>query len=492
MLIFNIITCYWIGGWQSDDVFLKMGGIGTLLVHPLIMLIPILLVYQVKRASNPVPALFLFPLLWVGYEYFDNIWQLAFPWLELGNTEAYNLERVQYIEYAGVHGMSFLICSVSAGIYLLSSRIFSQQWRTYSSKTVMTIILVLIGIIFPNEFSYYYLRNIEHTRSYFGSKDTSKLIRTVVIQPNIDPLKKWSNDVNETVNKYIQSLNKSLSLNADLYTLNETSVPYRFLSGNYEYNTNRFLDFVNLNNKYLLMGVPNEVIYPDSNTAPKDARISDISRRRFKTFNSAILVEPGKNKNELQIHEKVKLVPFSENVPYKRQLPFLGKLIRWSVGINDWDAGPGLLVFDMNNPLLIPKTKFSTLICYESVFSDFVSRGVKNGAEFLIIITNDGWFGNSSGPVQHQQYAVLRAIENRKWIVRCAQTGISCFIDPLGNVYDKIPINTEGTISREIIANRELTFYSKHGDIIGEAGFYVSLASIVFFGIFYFYKRRET
>ena len=108
----------------------------------------------------------------------------------------------------------------------------------------------------------------------------------------------------------------------------------------------------------------------------------------------------------------------------------------------------------------------------------------------LVIITNDGWFGNSSGPIQHQQFAVLRAIENRKWIIRCAQTGISCYIDPLGNVYDKIPINTEGAITKEIFANDEITFYSRHGDIIGEVGYYLSLGSIVVFIFGYVYKRR--
>ena len=311
-----------------------------------------------------------------------------------------------------------------------------------------------------------------------------------MVQPNIDPLKKWVADKDETVNKYIATLNTELGANADLYVLNETSVPYYFLQEYNANNTNKFFDFVNQNNKYLLMGVPHVQFYPDSNTAPKDSRISPGSRSRYKTFNSAILIEPGVDKNKSQIHEKSKLVPFSENVPYKHYLPFLGKLIRWSVGIGDWDFGPGLHIFTMDNPHLSLNTKFETWICFESVFSDYAREGVKNGAEFIVIVTNDGWFGKSAGPVQHKQYAVLRAIENRKWIVRCAQTGISCYIDPLGNIYDEIPINTEGVISKTIFANNEKTFYTEHGDIIGTIGYYTAIISLIVFFVLYFIRRK--
>jgi apolipoprotein N-acyltransferase len=491
LLIFNIISCYWVGGWQSDDIFLKLGGIGTLLIHPLIMLIPILLTYLVKRTTNNGLTLLLFPLLWVGFEYFDNIWQFCFPWIELGNSETYNLNRIQYAELVGVHGITFLICSISSGIYFLTNKIFSQKWKLYSFKPIAILILILIAITFPNEYSYFYLKNASLSEKYNEAKDSSKIIKTAVIQPNIDPLKKWVSDKDKTVEKYITTLNNELSTNADLFILNETSVPYYFLQEYNANNTNKFFDFVNKNNKYLLMGVPHVQFYPDSGTAPTDSRISPGSRSRYKTFNSAILLEPGVEKNKSQIHEKSKLVPFSENIPYKRYLPFLGKLIRWSVGIGDWDFGPGVYVFNLNNPRLKVNTKFETWICFESVFSDFAREGVKNGAEFIVIVTNDGWFGNSAGPVQHKQYAVLRAIENRKWIVRCAQTGISCYIDPLGHIYDEIPINNEGVIFRSIIANNEKTFYTEHGDIIGTVSYYVSIFSFIFFTAIYFLRRRN-
>jgi apolipoprotein N-acyltransferase len=204
------------------------------------------------------------------------------------------------------------------------------------------------------------------------------------------------------------------------------------------------------------------------------------------------LLEPGKKNSEFTIHEKVKLVPFSERAPYVEQLPFLSKLIRWGVGISAWQRGTRLTEFVMNNPAGKQNTKFITLICFESVFSDYVREGIKNGAEFISIITNDGWFGNSSGPVQHDRYAVLRAIENRKWIIRAAQTGISDFIDPLGNQYEKTELETEALISKTIIANSEVTFYAENGDIIGKAGYYTMIICLLSGIILYAVRRKKS
>ncbi|MFI5211730.1 MAG: hypothetical protein ACHQIH_02520, partial [Ignavibacteria bacterium] len=123
ILIFNEITVYWISGWHSDDIFLKIGGVATVLVHPLFFMIPVLILFGISRIrkdeSGKQLALILFPFIWVGFEFFHNQWQLTFPWLELGNSETYNLNRIQYIEYTGVHGVSFLICIVSAILYFL-------------------------------------------------------------------------------------------------------------------------------------------------------------------------------------------------------------------------------------------------------------------------------------------------------------------------------------------------------------------------------------
>ncbi len=491
LLAFNSSSVYWIGHWDGNDLFLKIGGAATVMAHPLFMLIPLLASYGIYKALKKEFAIYLFPLIWVGYEYLDNTWQLSFPWLELGNTETYNLNRIQYADLAGVHGITFVICVISVVLYVLIIRLKGKTWKIVSAPSLISITLVLILIIGPYIYSYNKLSSPENS-AYYNTTDSSRLIRSTIIQPNVDPETKWALSKKDSlVDAYIKHLNDALKTNADLYVLHETATPYYFFEDYNYYNTKKFLDFVNQNRKYLLIGIPHIYYYPDSVKAPGDSRTSSITKRKFGTFNSAALLEPDKQIRDFTIHRKSKLVPFSERVPYQEYLPFLAKWINWGVGISSWNRGDGLTLFNLNNPVFRERAKFVTLICFESVFSDYVSEGVKNGAEFIVIITNDGWFGKSSGPVQHEQYAVLRAIENRKWIIRAAQTGISSYIDPLGKQYDETELNTEAVISKTIIANDEKTFYTEHGDIIGKAGYYILIISLLLSLILYYAVNRK-
>ena len=490
MLVFNAITLYWIGGWSSHDIFLKLGGTAVVLIHPFFFLVPLLIFYGIKKYTNPVISLALFPFIWTGFEYSHNLGQLAFPWLELGNTETYNLHRIQYAQLVGVHGITFLICLISVILFFVLYNLIKGKIKLFSKTVVICFGVIVMLIVFPNIYSYNYLLNGANYDKYFSTEDSSKIIRTVIIQPNVNPFKKWEGNRDSLVNTYISKLNESLSLNPDLIVLHETSVPYYFLEDYNAYNTEKFINFVNRNDKLLLMGIPHLEYFPDSVKAPGDAKIMSISKRKYGTYNSAILLEPGKTKNQYQIHEKAKLVPFSEHVPYSKYFPFLKKFIKWGVGISSWNEGDSLLIFNLKYKNI--DTKFATLICFESVFSDYVSHGVKDGAQFLIIITNDGWWGNNGGPVQHEQFAVLRAIENRKWIIRAGQTGISCFIDPLGNIYNKIPYDTEGMAVRDIYANSNQTFYSLHGDVVGLISYVLEIFSFVLLVGMFIYRKKSS
>jgi apolipoprotein N-acyltransferase len=489
MLTFNAITLYWIGGWSNNDIYLKLGGTAVVLIHPFFFLVPLLIFYGVKKYTNPVISLFLFPFIWTGFEYSHNLGELAFPWIELGNSEAYNLHRIQYAQLAGVHGITFLICLISVILFYVLYNLINGKIKLFSKTVFVSFGVIVMLIVFPNIYSYNYLLNNANYDKYFTPEDSSKIIRTAVIQPNVNPFKKWEGNRDSLVDSYIVRLNESLSLNPDLIVLHETAVPYYFLEDYNISNTEKFIDFVNRNDKLLLMGIPHLEYFPDSIEAPADARVMSISKRKYGTYNSAILLEPGKSTDQYQIHEKVKLVPFSEHVPYSKYLPFLKKFIKWEVGISSWNEGDSLLIFKLKYKNI--DTKFATLICFESVFSDYVSHGVKNGAQFLIIITNDGWWGNNGGPEQHKQFAVLRAIENRKWIIRAGQTGISCFIDPLGNIYDEIPYDTEGMIVKDIYANTDQTFYSIHGDVVGLISYIMEIFSLVLLIGMYIYRKRS-
>jgi apolipoprotein N-acyltransferase len=447
------------------------------------MLIPVSVTYLASRISK-IFALIMFPSIWVGFEYFHNLWEFNFPWLELGNTESYNIHRIQYIEYTGVHGITFIICTITVLIYSMTGAVYSTGRIYLKEKIIYAVIIVLI--LFPNIFSYYRLS--ADNSAYLNFGDKTKNINVSIVQSNTDPFTKWGSDQMSLIESYISKLNECLVSNPDLLLLHETATPFYFLEDYNAVKSQKFIDFVNNNNKYLLMGIPHLEYYSDSASAPDDAKQMKYSGRYYDTYNAAILLEPHKNEKLSTIHKKVKLVPFSEKVPYSKYLPFLSKLLKWEVGLSGWQFGDSVTLFSMkaNNQQI----RFSVLICFESVFSELVSEAVYNGAEFLVIITNDGWFGKTSGPVQHMQYAVLRAIENRKWIARCAQTGISCFIDPLGNVYNELPYNTEGVISKQIIANNEITFYSRYGDITGKVSYYSAILCFIIGVVFYVKKRK--
>lgn len=488
LLVCSEITLYWISGWHSDDTFLKIGGLATVFIHPLFMLIPYMITYGISRYKKGL-ALLLFPLILVGYEYFDNIWQFTFPWLELGNTETYNLNRIQYIEYTGVHGISFFICIITSLLYFLISKIAGKKWSLLSPPAIALYIVLLALILFPNFYSYSRLN--EDNSRYFKPQDSSKVIDIAVVQANTDPFVKWKKDGEANLlDSYHRHLENARKLDPDIIVLHETATPFYFLEDYNYIKTKRFTDFVDSSKKYLVMGIPHLEYYDDSTKAPKDSKRMFNSGRLYDTYNSAIMIEPGKDLKKSTIHKKVKLVPFSERTPYQEYLAFLKDAIKWGVGISGWQFGTEQTIFTLNDDSKDIHTKFSVLICFESVFSDFVSRFSKKGAEFFIIVTNDGWWGDNAGPIQHEQYAVLRAIENRKWIARCAQTGVSCFIDPLGNVYDRIPYWNEGEIKRTIYANTEKTFYSENGDIIGLIGYYTGILCFAACFIIYVYNRK--
>jgi apolipoprotein N-acyltransferase len=487
LVVCSEITLYWISGWHSDDTFLKIGGLATVLVHPLFLLLPVLIVYGISRYKKGL-ALLLFPLIMVGYEYFDNIWQFSFPWLELGNTETYNLNRIQYIEYVGVHGISFLICVITSILYFLIDKISSRKWGLLSAHSIALYVILLVLILFPNFYSN--SRLSEDNSRYMQSSDSSKIINISIGQTNTDPFKKWSSSHDPLIEGYISKLREELKYNPDIMLLHETATPYYFLEDYNLLKSKRFSDISDSSKKYLIMGIPHIEYYEDSTKAQKDSKKMSHTGRWYDTYNSVILIEPGKHLKHSTIHKKVKLVPFSERTPYQEHLTFLKDLIKWGVGISSWQRGQEMILFNINNPELNIHSKFAALICFESVFSEYVSNAVKDGAEFFVIVTNDGWWGDNAGPEQHNQYAILRAIENRKWIARCAQTGVSCFIDPMGNVYDRIPYWTEGVINRNIIANSEKTFYANNGDIIGRIGFYTGILSFIACFIIYVYNRK--
>jgi apolipoprotein N-acyltransferase len=196
----------------------------------------------------------------------------------------------------------------------------------------------------------------------------------------------------------------------------------------------------------------------------------------FEGYNGATLFKPYEGSG--QVYHKINLVPFAERVPYAETLTFLIEAVRWSVGLGSWGKGTEQIVFSL--PTRSRDTVlFSGMICYELIFPGYVRQLVANGAEFLVVLSNDSWWGNTSGARQLSATTVLRAVETRRWIVRCANGGISGIIDPTGRIVQETALFESATVSGMITAEQGETFYVRHGDIVGWGSLIGGLFAVV-------------
>lgn len=473
MLIFHALTLYWIGGWTSKtDPFMMIGSVALILVHPFFYWLPFVFFFLIKRHLGNKSALFTFPFLWNSLEYLRSVDETAFPWLTLGNTQSYYLPIIQVTSIIGVYGLSFVIVVFNVLIYVAYKNFRYESFRfTLNKLAIITIVLVSFFI---------YGKVILNDAIYDGKK-----IRVGVVQPDFDPWEKWEDEVNPQIDVYLQLSDSAVQKGAELIVWPESALPVYLLSGNYPGEVRRIKNFCREKNVAIATGLPLVHFYFSKEQAKEDSRISKDSSYYYDTYNGVVLFLP--DSDLIQEYGKMNLVPFAERAPYLRYLPFLGDLIKWSVGISNWSVWDEQTVFNYKTRDG-DTAKFSAVVCYESIFPSFNSEFIKKGAQFLVVVTNDSWYGKTSGPYQHKQYAVFRAIENRRWIVRSANGGISCIIDPYGRTIFETNLYERTYFVDDIYLNSEVTYYVQYRDIISYfaliiSGIFISLALIKKFGV---------
>ncbi len=453
----SLVAISWIslsGMRQNADTFLIFAGAAVIIIYPLFFVPPAVLLYYASRKNDgriSVLALACFPFLWTGMEYLSTLGQINFPWLFAGNSQTYNLNKIQFAEFTGVFGVSFWICVISVMGFYFFRKVSDNSWKSFTR--IILFLVVIAGIYFlPDAFNSF-------RKNY---PETGK-IRVGIVQPNIDPWKKWGGKQDDLILDYAEQIRSISESNTKLIILPETALPYYFRERHFEERFNILKNLCDSINIPLLIGTPDLEYYKDQSQAPPDAKIMRNSGLKYDTYNTAVLFEPGKEKDDFQKHYKIKLVIGSERIPYQELFPFTKNLIEWGVGIGNWQIGT-----DTNLFMIDGRYKFNTAICYESVYPGFYAKFINKGAEFSAIITNDGWWGKFFGTYQHNMFAVFRAIENRRWIARCANTGISDFIDPEGNKYDETNIDVKANIVKDIGLIEEKTFYTVYGDLFSQ------------------------
>lgn len=449
----NVGTIWWVSGWWGEDPWLKAAGVAVNFIHPLLFTLPALTYAFVRRRMGPTFSIVAFPVIWTAWEWVMHLPELSFPWMLLANTQTYNIESIQFITVTGTFGITLWVAGINAIGFHTLRRWLDGDWRPSSPRFLAAIGSLLILIVLPR------IGGALMMDDGTGGTDT---IRVAVIQPDIDPYDKWG--VGETpMGKLRQLLSVYDSLAAhepDVAFLPETAIPFLLLqpSSFEEYSwLRRHIDSVGVP---LLSGFPHTVFYDDAESAPGGVRTVPDTDILYLNFNAAILLQPGDSKP--QIYHKSRLTPLSERIPYLDALPFLQDALTWGVGISNWGLVEDSTVFSLATRT--GTRRMWAMICYETLYPSFVSGFADRGAEFFGVITNDGWFGRSSGPYQLMRYTVLRAIENRRAVARCANNGVSCFIDPYGRVREETELYTRTGIVGDLPLRRDRTFYTRHGD----------------------------
>jgi apolipoprotein N-acyltransferase len=452
-LVWNTASIYWVynaisaynGPLVAIPVSLIPYGLGALL-----MTFAFWLYYRLGKYVNKKIAYLGLIAFYIALEYLQQTWDLAFPWMTLGNGLAGMHQLAQWYDYTGIYGGSLWI--------LVSNILAFEAYKKFKSQTgylrFRTAGIWALVVIIPISIS---------LAKYFTAEQKGTPSNVVVVQPNIDPYQKLENIPPLEQVKILTHLSDSIGQsNTEYFIWPETAIP----SYDNEDRIRETATFSNLQNfisKYkngtLITGIESIKIYPDKKTL--SAQYDPQANLYVDHFNTAMQIE---NSADVRFYHKSKLVPGVEKMPFPKVFSFLDGVfaqLGGAVGGWGWQEKPDVLYAQSGIGV-------APVICYESLWGDWIGQSIKDGAQFIAIITNDAWWGNTSGKDQHMMYAKLRAIESHRDVARSANTGISCFINQRGDVTQSTKWWTRTAIKGNINLNDEITFYVKSGDIIAK------------------------
>lgn len=404
------------------------------------------------KPDRAVSFLLFNSFLWVVLEYLRSFLFTGFPWALLAYSQYLNLAVIQIADITGAWGVSFLIMLVNSAFYLAL-----RQSRCSSRKVVIGTLLLTLAVLAYGQFKIFqYQNSVGLTEGPNNKNRDKRSVKVAVIQGNISQQLKWNSSYEDLIlQKYISLTYEASRFKPQLVIWPEAAFPV-------------VIDGQGSLEKILSSAIKRMAI---------PILIGAVRRKEDKFYNSAILYS--QDGAIQQIYDKIHLVPFGEYIPLRNLLFFL----RVIVPIGDISPGKELVLFNLrpHSPEVTSKNKlgnlsrmegarFSILICFEDLFADLAEGFVKNGAGFLVNITNDAWYKRSPAPWQHLQASVFRAVENRRPLVRAANTGISAFISASGSILSLVTsgsgevIFVDGLKVQELFLDKKFTFYTLHKD----------------------------
>lgn len=461
MFIWNVATTWWI--WNAS----APGALAAFFANSFIMCLPWLGFKVAKKHLGETSGYVALIAFWMCFEYIHLLdWGLSWPWLTLGNVFAAHPEWVQWYEYCGTSGGSLWILLSNILLFVLFKE---YQLNGRSKKYFVMMISWMLLLIIPS-LLYNNLISREKTTELPNSN-------IVIVQPNIDPYEKVSEatgSFDAQLQKLIATSEKEIDSNTALVVWPETALY-----------TLRGIDEDNLKENFFLNAFwaflkrhPNISLFTGIESFRafdhKTKYSEEFSGKFYEAYNGSMLID---SSGASGFYHKSMLVPGVETLPW-----FLKFLSKWFEKFGGTTAG---YAKQTDRTVLNEKHgyKIAPAICYESIYGEFMSKYVRNEANLICIITNDGWWKKTPGHKQHMNYARLRAIETRTWVARSANTGISCFIDPYGNVINPRPYDTNAAIKLQVPMTNKKTFFVRNGDILSKIMIAISclLFAIVLF-----------
>lgn len=462
----HLCSLWWIGSWQENtDPYLMVSGIVIVLFHPFFYFVLFGGYKFFRKRLNLDASLMVFPLLWTLYDWLTSTTDFAFPWLSLGYTQVNSYYWNQIADIGGVLLLGLLIAFVNVCIYKLIT-IYSEHRLNFSAFFKLKDVrkyasIALLLIILPMIYSVIRVNQFENYQS-------KKNLKIAIIQPNIDPWNKWRVGIYDNISRHVRVQDSLIAQGQsfDLALWTETSITYSSPETNSKpYNLPMLQSWADEHKASIISGFSELVFFDKKESAPSTAKKFGDENRYYQLYNASILISPHLYSDTSQIYRKMILTPFSERVPYVELFSFAQSLLEWDVGISNWGLG-----WEQHNLTCHTEDRgdFSlpSIICIESIHPDFVRKFAKSGAELFTIITNDSWFTFSPGPSQHFAIAQMRAIENRRYIARCSNAGISGFISPTGAIIKQADKFCDTGIISSLPAINEITIYSSIGDMI--------------------------
>ena len=480
-IIWNIVTTGWLYGSKNPDGSHSM----------MAVLIPILansflysLVFQCyhwyKNAQGSYWGLAFFVAIWMSFEKFHMNWELTWPWLNLGNVFSDYPELIQWYDTLGATGGSFWILLINVLIFY-TIRVFEAGRKRKDLIRNSSIVALLI--ILPMIISLVKFNN-------FNEKPIGQ-VNVLMLQPALDPYaEKYSKDSVTIVKELLALAEQNTKGKIDYYIAPETAIPGRGSISETAFEKSVLLnDVKGFLTKHpgsvFTTGISSHRFYKSDKNLPKEAYQLN-PQLWVESYNSAVQIIPNQ---KVEVYHKGKLVPGVEIFPYMSVLkPLLGDAM---IDLGGTVASLGIdeerVAF--SNPF--NKGKTAPIICYESIYGEFVTDYVKKGANFLAIVTNDSWWGVTEGHKQLLSYAKLRAIETRREIARSANSGISAHINAKGEILEDTFYGDQTALFAKVNLYDNETFYVKAGDLLSRFSLFSLGFLLFYFLIKQFQKKLE-